>query len=198
MSEHGRAVYDRIERLCNERGITPWKLAQELGFSQAYFTAAKTTGSVPTSARLQKIADYFNVPTYELLGEPKRKPTVINILGRVAAGVPIEAVEHIIGTEEITDKMAATGEHFGLRIKGDSMSPEIKDGDIVIVRKQSDADSGDIVIALVDGQDACCKELRKYDDMIMLVSLNPAYAPITSNDDPITIIGKVVENRRAY
>lgn len=85
-----------------------------------------------------------------------------------------------------------------MKIKGDSMTPEIKDGDIVIVRQQSDAESGDIVVAMVNGNDAVCKRLKKYGKMLMLISINPEYEPITSKDNPIKIIGKVIENRRSY
>ena len=154
-------------------------------------------GGTPTAERVQQIADYFGISVESLSGRDNR-PTKINVLGRVAAGVPLEAIEHVIGTEEISAAMASTGEFFGLKIKGDSMSPEIKNGDIVIVRKQDDAESGDIVVALVNGGDAVCKKLRKYNKMLMLLSINPEYEPITTKDNPIRIIGKVVENRRSY
>lgn len=94
--------------------------------------------------------------------------------------------------------MAHTGDFFGLRIKGDSMSPRISEGDVVIVRQQNDAESGDIVIVLVNGESATCKRLMKYKDGISLISFNPMYNPMTfSNDEikskQIKIIGKVVE-----
>ena len=78
------------------------------------------------------------------------------------------------------------------------MSLEIKDGDVVIVKQTQDAETGDIVVALVNGDDAVCKKLKHYDGMIMLLSVNPKYDPITSNEAPIRIIGKVIENRRTY
>lgn len=124
----------------------------------------------------------------------------IPVLGRVAAGVPISMVEDIVDWEEITDKTAALGEIFALSIKGDSMEPRILNGDVVIVRQQNDADSGDIVVATVNGDDATCKRLRKYRDGIELVPINPAYSPMYfSNEDiqrlPVTILGKVIELR---
>lgn len=127
----------------------------------------------------------------------------INVLGRVAAGIPIEAIENIIDTEEITEEMASTGEFFGLRIHGNSMEPRMCEGDIVIVRQQEDAESGDIVIALVNGDDATCKRLRKYRDGIELISNNPSYDPMFfSNEEiqskPVKIIGKVVELRGKF
>ena len=129
-----------------------------------------------------------------------KKGFTINVLGRVAAGIPIEAVEDIIDTEEITEEMAATGEFFGLKIHGDSMEPRICEGDVVIVRQQNDAENGEIIIATVNGTDATCKRLRKYRDGIELVSLNPSYKPMFFSMEeiaskPVRIIGKVVELR---
>ena len=99
--------------------------------------------------------------------------------------------------------MAMNGEYFGLRIKGDSMMPTIRDGDTVIVRKQDDAETDQIVIAMVNGNDATCKRLMKYDGGISLISFNPAYPPMMFSNDqieklPVKIIGRVVENRQKF
>lgn len=132
-----------------------------------------------------------------------KKGISIKVLGRVAAGIPIEAIEDVIDTEEITEELAATGDFFGLQIHGDSMEPRICDGDVVIVRQQDDAESGEIVIAMVNGDEATCKRLRKYRDGIELISNNLAYKPMFySNDEisskPVKIIGKVVELRGKF
>jgi len=135
--------------------------------------------------------------------QPEKRAVTINVLGRVAAGIPLEAIEDIIDTEEISEEMAKTGEFFGLQINGDSMEPKFSKGDVVIVRKQDDAESGDIVIAMVNGDDATCKRLKKYQEGIALISTNPAYDPIYfSNKEieekPVRIIGKVVELRAKF
>lgn len=132
-----------------------------------------------------------------------KKALRIPVLGNVAAGIPIEAIENIIDYEEISEEMAHSGEFFGLKIKGDSMDPEIKDSDVVIVRKQETAETGDIVIALVNGDAGTCKRLVKYATGIRLMPVNPSYEPMFySNEEienkPVLIIGKVVENRRKY
>ena len=159
-----------------------------------------------------KIADLFHVSVNELcyteLDQKEVKITSckaikIPVLGRVAAGIPIEAVEEIIDTEEITEEMARTGEFFGLKIHGDSMEPRMCEGDVVIVRQQNDAESGDVVIAMINGDDATCKRLRKYRDGIELISNNPVYAPMFfSNEEiekkPVKIIGKVIELRGKF
>lgn len=109
------------------------------------------------------------------------KGVKIPVLGKVAAGIPIEAIEDVLDWEEITEDMAKTGKFFALQIKGDSMSPKILEGDVVIVRQQSNADSGDIVIAIVNGYDGCCKKLIKNDVGITLQSLkysNFHYFPV--------------------
>ena len=133
--------------------------------------------------------------------EPTTKQgVVINVLGRVAAGIPIEAIENIIDTEEISEEMAVKGEFFGLRIHGHSMEPRMVEGDVVIVIKQETAETGDIVIATVNGTDATCKRLKKYRDGIELIPINPSYDPMFYTNEeieskPVKIIGKVVELR---
>lgn len=144
--------------------------------------------------RLEALAD--DTKKYE-------KGCLIPVLGTVVAGIPLEAVEEILDWEEISVKLARTGEFFGLQIKGDSMSARMIEGDVVIVRQQSDADTGDIVIAKVNGDDACCKKLIKNKDGITLQSLNPNYAAMYYNFNemgqiPVTIIGKVVELRGKF
>ena len=132
-----------------------------------------------------------------------KKGVKIPVLGKVAAGIPIEAIEDVLDWEEITEDVAKTGKFFALQIKGDSMSPEILEGDVVIVKQQSSADSGDIVIAIVNGFDGCCKKLIKNDVGITLQSLNPNYEPMVFTnkdvaDKPVMIVGKVVELRRKF
>ncbi|MCR5518382.1 MAG: XRE family transcriptional regulator [Lachnospiraceae bacterium] len=127
------------------------------------------------------------------------KPIRIPVLGRVSAGIPIEAIEEIIDYEEVDGSTAAPGELFGLLIKGNSMAPRICDRDVVIVRKQEAADSGDVVIATINGDDAVCKRLLIYGKTILLRSNNPEYEDIdvTGRTD-FHIIGKVVELRGKF
>lgn len=126
--------------------------------------------------------------------------TRVPVLGRVAAGIPLDAVEEIMGYEDISSVRYSSGEYFGLEIKGQSMEPKISDGDVVIVRKQSDVDSGDIAVVLVNGDAATVKKIKKSPQGITLIPNNPAYEPIYySNEEieslPVSIIGKVVELR---
>lgn len=163
----------------------------------------------PRMDKVDAMCKIFNCKRSDLMEDKnddstvQRRAIIINVLGRVAAGIPIEAVEEIIDTEEITENLAKTGIFFGLQIHGNSMEPRMKEGDVVIVRQQDDAESGDIVIATINGNEATCKRLRKYRDGIELISNNPSYEPMFfSNQEikekPVRIIGRVVELRAKF
>ena len=195
------------------KGLTQDELSKQLNISRSTIGMYEKGTREPDFETLELIADYFNVDTDYLLGRTVkttyipssalRKGVSINVLGRVAAGIPIDAIEEVIDTEEITEEMAKTGEFFGLKIKGNSMEPRIYENDVVIVRQQNDAESGDVVIATINGDEATCKRLRKYRDGIELISNNPSYEPMFfSNEEilskPVRIIGKVVELRGKF
>jgi repressor LexA len=195
------------------KGLTQDELSKQLNISRSTIGMYEKGAREPDFETLELIADYFNVDTDYLLGRTVkttyipssalRKGVSINVLGRVAAGIPIDAIEEVIDTEEITEEMAKTGEFFGLKIKGNSMEPRIYENDVVIVRQQNDAESGDVVIATINGDEATCKRLRKYRDGIELISNNPSYEPMFfSNEEilskPVRIIGKVVELRGKF
>ena len=180
-------------------------LAAELNVGQNTISNWETGKTEPDQKSLKMMAEIFKTSIDELLGQTSnlgRDGYIrIPVLGRVAAGIPIDAIEEIIDWEDISADMAAGGaEYFGLQIKGDSMEPKISDGDIVIVRKQPDVDSGEIAVVLVNGDDATVKRVKKSVAGITLISNNPAYDPMFySNEDieklPVAILGRVVELR---
>lgn len=152
------------------------------------------------AAKLGVSADWLrgmDVPMRQAKAVPEDAPR-IPILGTVAAGQPIFAEQNRIG--EVYAGNPADDDMFALVIRGDSMSPRIQDGDIAIVRKQDTAETGDVVIALVNGDEATCKRLQKYKGGIALVPNNPNYHPMYFSEEqidslPVRIIGKVVEVR---
>lgn len=180
-------------------------ICKDLGIKYTTLTDWINGKTYPRIDKIEAMAQYFGISKADLVEERNKTESVgvmIPLLGRVAAGVPISAVENIIGQEEISRSMAITGEFFALRIKGDSMSPYIMDGDIVVVRQQNDAESGDVVIALVNGNDGVCKRFKRIDGGIMLTSVNPQYDPIIFTHSeidsvPVYIMGKVIEIRRS-
>lgn len=215
-------IGNRIKECREDLGLTQEQLAQKLGYkSKTTINKIEKGINDITQSKVKAFADVLGTTPAYLMGwndnkksstmtqsagdkvSSSKKGVVINVLGRVAAGVPIEAIEDIIDTEEIPVEMAKTGKFFGLQIHGDSMIPNICDGDIVIVRQQEDAETGDIVIATVNGTDATCKRLRKYKDGIELIANNPTYEPLDFSNQaiiekPVRIIGKVVELRRKF
>ena len=206
---HKLTLVDRIRLLANQRGLSLPRLEEELNMGNGTISRWRT--SAPGTNKLEKVADYFGVSIDYLIGRTEtpisngnsNKGIRIPVLGNVAAGIPIEMITDVVDWEEIPDAMAKAGDFFGLRIKGDSMSPRISEGDTVIVRKQDDAESGDVIIATINGDSATCKRLMKYESGISLISFNPAYKPMEFTNEQITtvpvhIIGKVVENRQKY
>ena len=128
----------------------------------------------------------------------------IPVLGKVAAGIPISAITDILDYEEISPDMIKDGsEYFALSIKGDSMEPKISEGDVVIVKKQENCESGQIAIVQINGDEATCKKLVKKSNGIVLQSFNPAYEPMYFSDEeiedlPLKVIGRVVELRAKF
>lgn len=191
-------------------GKSQKEIANDLNVNQKTFNGWCTGLSIPKTGKIQKLADYFKIGKSDLLDEKPQmsgskeiKGVMINVLGRVAAGIPIEMVTDIVDTEEITLDMAKIGEFFALKIHGHSMEPKFSEGDVVIVRCQDDAETGDIVIAAVNGTDATCKKLKKYRNGIELIPTNPSYEPMfytekEIEDKPVKILGKVVELRAKF
>lgn len=121
------------------------------------------------------------------------------MLGKIAAGVPIEAIQHEKDRLPVPEAMLGTGEHFLLEIQGDSMiNAGILDGDYVVIRRTDHANSGDIVVALVMGEEATLKRLRRKGASIALEAANPAYETRIFGPDQIEVQGKLVGLIRRY
>ena len=196
----------RIKSAREDLKLTKRELAKRIGVHESSINKyEKGLVDIPLS-KISELSRVLNVTEAYLMGwEDEQKPQGIKIpvLGTVAAGIPISAVEDILDYEEIPQSWKNQGDFFGLRIKGDSMKPDINDGDTVIVRQQSTANNGDVIIALVNGDDATCKKFEKLDNGIILISNNSEYSPMYfSNEEvitkPVVIIGKVVELRRKF
>ncbi|MDE6661982.1 MAG: helix-turn-helix domain-containing protein [Lachnospiraceae bacterium] len=206
-----KTIAERIREGMELRNLKQADLVEKTGISKGALSSYISGRYEPKQNNIYLIAKALSVNEAWLMGvdvpmekietNNNKRGITINVLGRVAAGIPIEAVENIIDTEEITEELARTGKFFGLRIQGDSMEPDIHNGDTVIVRQQDDAESDEIVIALVNGNDGVCKRLKKYENSIALVSINANYEPLyftnkEITDKPVRIIGKVIELRR--
>ena len=202
-------LYSNIKRLREEKGLSQDALAKLTGYTDRSSITKIEKGLVDLQqSKIELFAKALGTSARELVGwdddeNANKKGVQIKVYGCVAAGIPLEMTEDVIDIEEISEEMARTGDFFGLRIKGDSMTPDICDGDTVIIRQQDDAESGDIVIATINGDEATCKRLRKYKDGIELIAINPSYGTLEfSNEEitkkPVKILGKVVESRRKF
>ena len=203
------ALGENIKQARMKAQISQDELAKRLGYKSRSTIAKIESGENDlTQKKVAAFAKALNVSIDFLMdgngSENNSQGVRIPVLGRVVAGIPLEAIEEIEDYEEIPRKMAASGEFFALRIKGRSMEPKLTEGDIVIVRKQEDVDSGDTAIVLVNGDEATVKQIKKTEAGIMLIGFNvEVYQPhFYSNEQiealPVRIIGKVVESRHKW
>lgn len=196
-----------LKSLRKEKGWTQQEVANLLGIERSTYTRYENGTSEPNFEMLEQLSRIFDVSTDVLIGRsaiPTPSGGVrIPVLGDVAAGIPIEAITDIVDYEEIDATLAKTGDFFGLRIKGASMEPRMREGDVVIVRKQDTAESGETVVVLVNGDSATVKKIKYGPDGITLLPTNPSFDPIFYSAAeveslPVRVIGKVVELRAKY
>jgi repressor LexA len=124
----------------------------------------------------------------------------VPVMGRIAAGVPIEAIQHVSAHVAVPSSMlSGKGNHYALEVKGDSMiEAGINDGDVVVIRETQTAENGDIVVALVEDQEATLKFFRRRQGMIALEAANPAYETRIYRDDQVKVQGRLVGLIRSY
>lgn len=183
-----------------------WKqvdLSKATGYRDGKVSAWYNGKYRPNAEALDKIAKALGVSVAYLLGKEEvplsaltlPKAEEVPVLGSVAAGVPIEAQEDVVGSV-----FAEKPGLFALRVKGDSMSPRIMDGDLLLVSPQNTAEDGDLVVAMIEGE-ATCKVLRHNSYGVTLVPFNAVYAPFVytgTQAEELRILGKVVESRHDW
>lgn len=149
---------------------------------------------------IKKLAELYCVKASYLMGLSDDR--IINVYSSVHAGILSEMIENIVDTEEISEKMANSDKnYFGIKVKGDSMSPKYLENDTLIVEKANSCENGEDCIVAINGNEAFLKRVYITENGITLQSLNPAYEPLfytneQIKDIPITIIGIVRELRR--
>ena len=127
------------------------------------------------------------------------RPISIPVMGRIAAGTPIEAIQSHTHTIAVPPEMLGAGEHYALEVRGDSMiDAGIFDGDTVIIKKQITASTGEIIVALVDDEEATLKRLRRKGNTIALEAANPAYETRIFPPDRVQVQGRLVGLLRKY
>ena len=195
------SIYD-VNKLCD--------------ISPSYLSLMENGKRRPSPIILKKLSSIYGIEYndlltkagfYDLIEDKKNTITnsnsaVVLVYGTIPAGIPMECMEDILDTEEISADMLRGGkQYFGLRVKGDSMNPEYLDGDTLILEKVDDCENGQDCVVMVNGDDGTFKRVYKTEQGIILQPLNPQYpSMIYTNEQiqklPVRIIGKVVELRR--
>jgi repressor LexA len=200
---------DRLAEAMENFTVT--EVAAKLEISKQSVSAYLTGARKPKQLLMSAIARVLSVDPLWLAGYnvpkmPKEAPAAgvrVPVYGKVAAGIPIEAIENVEDYEEISPEMAARGKYIALTIHGQSMEPRMNEGDVVIVRLQEDVESGETAIVMVNGGESTCKKIKKTPEGVMLISTNPAFEPMFYSNAqiaelPVRILGKVVELRAKY
>lgn len=200
-------MYKFYAQIRDKLGLKDADISRMASISRASLSEWKSGKFTPKYETCCRIANALGVSVEYLMtggaAENVKSGFAVPILGYVAAGIPVEAITDYIGEVTISPALAKKGQFFALKIKGDSMSPQILPGDIVVCMVQNTAETGDIVIVQVNGSEATCKKVQILENGILLQPLNPAYGAVfypaaEVMEKPVTIIGKVVESRRSW
>lgn len=207
--QKGNAIAKQLDRLCAAWDRTPQTVERDLGLPRGRLAMLRDGSALPLEGEWNRIQQYFGVIPHEAPERSNIVPFIrppftrrIPVLGHVPAGVPVEAITDIVDEIELDARMAGDGyDYFALLVTGDSMLPEYRDGDVVVVRMQSTAETGDDVVAYIDGAAATLKRLTLTTAGLQLRPLNTSY-PVHSFTHAqvaagkVTIAGVVVEQRR--
>lgn len=198
----------KLKELREKHKLSQAKLAKLLNVSQSTVAMWENGENKPKYEKIIKLCQIFNVSATELLDDQSlvaetSSPVWVPVLGSVQAGVPSEAIQDITDYEDISSITSCGQDYFALKIKGSSMEPRFLEGDVVIVKKQSDVKDGEIAIVLVNGDEATCKKIKKTPQGVMLIPLNSTFETMLYSDEeilslPVVIIGKVVELRAKF
>ena len=208
-----------LEKIRKQKDLTLRQVDYKSNVSYSHLSMIEKGSRRPLPLTLKELSKVYNIDYIDLLekagyidlAEKERlsnitvgssDAAIVFIYGTIPAGIPMECIEDVIDTEEISSSMLNGGkQYFGLKLKGDSMSPHYLDGDIIICEKVQDCENGDECVVMVNGDDGTFKKVIKNENGIILQPLNPNYSPMVySNEDieklPVKIIGKIVELRR--
>ena len=198
-----------ITKFMKENNVDRRKLSKDLNIKYTTLSDWINAKTYPRIDKIEMLANYFNVNKSDLVEDKSTINSIdtlpvreIPIVSQISAGLPIYAEENILERTYIaTKQLNSSKEIFGLRVSGDSMDKEFRDGDVVIVEKDSVVENGQIAVVQVNGYNATVKRVRYEKDRIILIpeSNNPAHYPqVYSQDDEVKIIGKVVSSQKFY
>jgi repressor LexA len=173
---------------------------EERGFIRRLAHRARAIEIVRLPESLERAAAPAPAPAPPPAGLREAASIELPVMGRIAAGTPIEAIQHVSHQVAVPAAMlAARGRHYALEVKGDSMiEAGINHGDIVVIQEQPTAQNGDIVVALIEGEEATLKTFRRRGTTVALEAANPAYQTRIYQDHQVQVQGKLVGLIRTY
>ena len=200
------SIASNIKKIRERYDLTQDELGEIAGVSGGAVSTWERGTAEPRMGAIQKIADYFKISKAEIVDDDNIPPidgyayTAIPVYGRIPAGGPAEAIEYQEGVIYIPAEEAKDNNVLALKVSGDSMYPEYKDGDIVVIRRQSDCENGQDCAVRINGYDATLKKVLKEDKGIILQPINPEYKAqyytFDNSTEQVEIIGIVTEVRR--
>ena len=182
--------------------LTQKDIVQKLGVSKGSVSGWFAGTNFPRAEKLEELAELFGITSADLLAD-HTVSTSVPVLGHVHAGQTTYAMEEILDYVDIDSLKASQGEYFGLYVQGDSMAPELQDGDLVIVRRQPTLEDGDIGVFSIGESETTIKEYQQLKRHIALTPINDEYEGMMISfkevdELPVLILGKVIESRRSY
>lgn len=189
-------------------GKTRSEICEELGIAYSTFSEWMNARKYPRIDKIEQLASYFGILKSQLIESTPKGITPytpgqmipLPVVGRVAAGYTCLAEQYIEGYALADPESLTEGyDHFWLRVTGDSMEPDIQDGDLVLVRAQETVESGECAVVIVDEEDGLVKIIEFGKDFVTLISKNPNYPPrvfVKEDANRLRIVGKVVELKR--
>jgi repressor LexA len=189
----------RLKEIRKKHGETQKDLATFLKITPQMVSKYETGLSEMSNEIEEKIANHYNVTIDQLRGIDRPTPNRIPVYTSIQAGIPLNSITDIDGWEEIDGSMQGT--FFALRVRGHSMEPEIKDGDVVICRVQSTVENGQIAVVLVNGDEATLKQFKRTDKGVTLIGFNVDvypphfYTAEEVNSLPVRVVARAVETR---
>ena len=192
-----------LKKIRNKHNMSQQKLAESIGVSRSTVAMWENMNSQPDNDMLIRLSNLFGITIDYLLGNETKSAIRVPVLGIIPAGIPIEAIEDILDYEEVPESWGRDGsEFFALKIKGDSMLPEYRDGDIIILKKQNTCDNNEDCAVMVNGDNATFKRVECMNEGVILKPLNPAYdSKFYSSEEieqlPVRILGVFWELRRS-
>lgn len=187
----------------NNRNKTQMDLMNDLDLSSSTVSDWCNAKKYPRMGTVQMLADYLEILKSDLIEDKKPSSDKIPVLGIVKAGYDYLADENIIGYVTVDDSRLKNEDFFALKVKGNSMVPDLYENDIAVIKKQNDFENGDYVVALINGEEATIKKGYKTDSGLLLQPVNSAFEPLMFDKKdietlPVKIVGVLYSSTRSY